>query len=203
MELTAREYELLLYLARRAGSTVTRGELLREVWGYATEEDPSRTVDAHVKTLRLKLGDTAAEPRLIRTVRGRGLPPHRGGRGMKRRLRHLYWTGIAITMVMATVAVAMMVKLKIDDSREALRSILQAASAWTMESTEDLQSMAESIASVSPPLRVTFLMEQGLVLADSEADALAMENHASRPEVQRRCRVASAKACVFRTRRPC
>ena len=103
---------------------------------------------------------------------------------MKRRLRHLYWTGIAITMVMATVAVAMMVKLKIDDSREALRSILHAASAWTMESTEDLQSMAESIASVSPPLRVTFLMEQGLVLADSEADALAMENHASRPEVQ-------------------
>ena len=103
---------------------------------------------------------------------------------MKRRLRHLYWTGIVITMVMATVAVAMMVKLKIDDSREALRSILHAASAWTMESTEDLQSMAESIASVSPPLRVTFLMEQGLVLADSEADALAMENHASRPEVQ-------------------
>ena len=85
---------------------------------------------------------------------------------MKRRLRHLYWTGIVITMVMATVAVAMMVKLKIDDSREALRSILHAASAWTMESTEDLQSMAESIASVSPPLRVTFLMEQGLVLAD-------------------------------------
>ena len=42
---------------------------------------------------------------------------------MKRRLRHLYWTGIVITMVMATVAVAMMVKLKIDDSREALRSI--------------------------------------------------------------------------------
>ena len=184
VELTAREYELLLYLARRAGSTVTRGELLREVWGYATEEDPSRTVDAHVKTLRLKLGDTAAEPRLIRTVRGAGYRLIAGGRGMKRRLRHLYWTGIAITMVMATVAVAMMVKLKIDDSREALRSILQAASAWTMESTEDLQSMAESIASVSPPLRVTFLMEQGLVLADSEADALAMENHASRPEVQ-------------------
>ena len=51
---------------------MTRGELLREVWGYATEEDPSRTVDAHVKTLRLKLGDTAAEPRLIRTVRGAG-----------------------------------------------------------------------------------------------------------------------------------
>ena len=183
MELTAREYELLLYLARRAGSTVTRGELLREVWGYATEEDPSRTVDAHVKTLRLKLGDTAAEPRLIRTVRGAGYRLIAGERHEAPPAPPLL-DGIVITMVMATVAVAMMVKLKIDDSREALRSILHAASAWTMESTEDLQSMAESIASVSPPLRVTFLMEQGLVLADSEADALAMENHASRPEVQ-------------------
>lgn len=72
VELTQREFELLAYLARRAGATVTRGELLREVWGYATEEDPSRTVDAHIKTLRLKLGDTAAEPRFILTVRGTG-----------------------------------------------------------------------------------------------------------------------------------
>ena len=56
VELTAREYELLLYLARRAGSTVTRGELLREVWGYATEEDPSRTVDAHVENAAPKTG---------------------------------------------------------------------------------------------------------------------------------------------------
>ncbi len=72
VELTAREYELLVYLAKRADITVTRAELLREVWGYATAEDPSRTVDAHIKTLRLKLGDTAAEPRLIQTVRGAG-----------------------------------------------------------------------------------------------------------------------------------
>lgn len=72
VELTAREFELLVYLARRADVTVTRDELLREVWGYATAEDPSRTVDAHIKTLRLKLGDTANEPRLIKTVRGAG-----------------------------------------------------------------------------------------------------------------------------------
>ncbi len=103
---------------------------------------------------------------------------------MKRRLHRLYWVGILITMVLATAAVGMMVKLKIDDTRENLRSILHAASAWTLETTEDLQSMAESIASVSPPLRVTFLMEQGLVLADSEENALKMENHAERPEVR-------------------
>jgi len=42
------------------------------VWGYASDDDPSRTVDSHIKTLRLKLGDTAGEPRFIQTVRGTG-----------------------------------------------------------------------------------------------------------------------------------
>lgn len=72
VELTTREFELLLYLARHSGSTVTRGALLKEVWGYATEDDPSRTVDTHIKTLRLKLGDTTGESRFIRTIRGTG-----------------------------------------------------------------------------------------------------------------------------------
>ncbi len=72
VELTMKEFELLLYLARHAGETVTRGALLREVWGYLSEEDPSRTVDSHIKTLRIKLGDAAGEPRFIRTVRGTG-----------------------------------------------------------------------------------------------------------------------------------
>lgn len=72
IELTTKEFELLLYLARHPGETVTRGMLLKAVWGYASEEDPSRTVDSHVKTLRTKLGDTAGEPRFIRTVRGTG-----------------------------------------------------------------------------------------------------------------------------------
>jgi len=70
--LTAMEYDLLLYLAGRPGTAVTRAELLREVWGYASDDDPSRTVDSHIKTLRLKLGDTAGEPRFIQTVRGTG-----------------------------------------------------------------------------------------------------------------------------------
>lgn len=72
IELTTKEFELLLYLARHAGETVTRGMLLKAVWGYASEEDPSRTVDSHVKTLRTKLGDTAGEPKFIRTIRGTG-----------------------------------------------------------------------------------------------------------------------------------
>lgn len=103
---------------------------------------------------------------------------------MKRKLQRIYWTGILITMLMAASAIGLMVELKIDDTRENLRSILHAASAWTVESTENLQSLAESIASVSPPLRVTFLMDQGLVLADSEANRMHMENHLDRPEVR-------------------
>jgi len=72
VELTAMEYELLLYLAWHHGTAVTRQTLLREVWGYHSEEDRSRTVDSHIKTLRLKLGDSADAPRLIETVRGTG-----------------------------------------------------------------------------------------------------------------------------------
>lgn len=71
-DLTQKEFEVLLYLARRPGATVTRGMLLTDVWGYSTQEDPSRLVDALVKTLRVKLGDTAGEPRFIQTVRGTG-----------------------------------------------------------------------------------------------------------------------------------
>lgn len=71
-ELTAREFDLLLYLAKNRSTTVTRGMLLRDVWGYASEDDPSRTVDSHIKTLRIKLGDTAGTPRFIKTVRGTG-----------------------------------------------------------------------------------------------------------------------------------
>lgn len=72
IDLTQKEFQLLLYLARHAGTTVTRATLIREIWGYATEEDSSRTVDSHIKTLRVKLGDTAGEPRFIQTIRGTG-----------------------------------------------------------------------------------------------------------------------------------
>ena len=70
--LTYREFELLYYLARRPGQAVSRGQLLREVWGYQTEEDPSRTVDYHIKSLRAKLGDNPASPAYIETLRGTG-----------------------------------------------------------------------------------------------------------------------------------
>lgn len=72
VELTAKEFDLLLCLARHGGETVTRPMLLKEVWDYDDDEDTSRTVDSHIKSLRTKLGDSAGDPKYIQTVRGTG-----------------------------------------------------------------------------------------------------------------------------------
>jgi DNA-binding response OmpR family regulator len=68
VQLTVKEFELLSVLARDAGAVVERERLLREVWD-TTWYGGSKTVDAHVASLRRKLGD----PSLIETVRGIGL----------------------------------------------------------------------------------------------------------------------------------
>ena len=53
---------------RRAGAVVRREELLGAVWGYSGGEE-TRTVDVHIRALRLKLGEAG---KLIKTVRGVG-----------------------------------------------------------------------------------------------------------------------------------
>jgi DNA-binding response OmpR family regulator len=69
--LTAREFELLRYLADRPGKVVLRDELLRAVWGYASAP-VTRCVDSLVLRLRRKLEDDPHHPRFIRTVHGDG-----------------------------------------------------------------------------------------------------------------------------------
>ena len=68
VELAPKEFDLLLALASRGGSVVTRLELMREVWGYA-DSVVSRTIDTHVAELRRKLADDLGQPRYIVTVR--------------------------------------------------------------------------------------------------------------------------------------
>jgi two-component system, OmpR family, alkaline phosphatase synthesis response regulator PhoP len=68
VDLAPKEFELLLALARRGGSVVSRLELMREVWGYA-DSVVTRTIDTHVAELRRKLEDIVAERRYIITVR--------------------------------------------------------------------------------------------------------------------------------------
>jgi DNA-binding response OmpR family regulator len=71
VEMSAREFELLAYFIQQQGSTVSREELLREVWGY-DESTMTRTVDAHIWMLRHKLEQDPQNPRHFLTVRGLG-----------------------------------------------------------------------------------------------------------------------------------
>jgi DNA-binding response OmpR family regulator len=71
IELSAREFQLLRYFIAQRGATLSRDELLSEVWGYESGM-LSRTVDVHVGLLRQKLEDDAREPRHFLTMRGHG-----------------------------------------------------------------------------------------------------------------------------------
>ena len=68
--LTTREFDLLAYVARRPGRTVSREQLLAEVWGW-TVGDVS-TITVHVRRLREKIEADAAAPEIIATVWGVG-----------------------------------------------------------------------------------------------------------------------------------
>lgn len=70
--LTAREFQLLRYLIEHPGQTLSRSEILREVWRYSSDTSSTRTVDVHVASLRQKLEDSPKKPRWIVTVPGMG-----------------------------------------------------------------------------------------------------------------------------------
>ncbi|HZG04830.1 MAG TPA: response regulator transcription factor [Streptomyces sp.] len=71
LDLTRREFDLLAFLARRPGVVVPRRELLAEVWQQSYGDD--QTIDVHLSWLRRKLGETAANPRYLHTLRGVGV----------------------------------------------------------------------------------------------------------------------------------
>ena len=72
VDLAPKEFDQLAYLAARVGSVVTRRELLAEVW-QLPYGGADKTVDVHLSWVRRKLGESAAEPRLLQTVRGVGV----------------------------------------------------------------------------------------------------------------------------------
>ena len=69
VDLTYKEYELLLYLFENSSRVVSRDELLNQIWGYEYDGE-SRTLDIHIRTLRQKLGPLGAE--YIKTIRSVG-----------------------------------------------------------------------------------------------------------------------------------
>jgi DNA-binding response OmpR family regulator len=71
LDLRPREFDLLAHLAANPGRVYTRDQLLRDVWGFEYSGD-TRTVDVHVRWLRLKIEKDPAQPTLLGTVRGVG-----------------------------------------------------------------------------------------------------------------------------------
>jgi two-component system alkaline phosphatase synthesis response regulator PhoP len=71
LDLSAREFQLLRYFIEHRGSTLSRDELLNEVWGYNAMPS-TRTVDVHVAWLRQKLEPNPRHPQYILTVHGLG-----------------------------------------------------------------------------------------------------------------------------------
>ena len=71
LELTPKEFELLLYLAQNKGRVLTRDQLLSAVWNYDFAGD-SRIVDVHISHLREKIEQDTRKPLYIKTIRGLG-----------------------------------------------------------------------------------------------------------------------------------
>jgi DNA-binding response OmpR family regulator len=71
VELTSREFDLLMYFARHPGRVYKRAQLLDQVWGYGYE-GYEHTVNSHINRLRAKIEQDPASPRFIQTVWGVG-----------------------------------------------------------------------------------------------------------------------------------
>ncbi len=75
VELTVREFELLLFFARHPGMVFSREQLMERVWETTYFED-TRTVPVHVRRLRCKIEEDPSEPRRVQTVWGVGYRYH-------------------------------------------------------------------------------------------------------------------------------
>ena len=71
VNLSSREFQLLRYFLEHPRETLTREELLTQVWGYS-ERMFTRTVDVHVASLRQKLEASPKQPKFFLTVQGLG-----------------------------------------------------------------------------------------------------------------------------------
>jgi len=72
LELTRKEFDLLSYLAENLEAGVSRSDILAEVWRQPFGGN-DKAIDVHVSWLRKKLGETAAKPHYLHTVRGVGM----------------------------------------------------------------------------------------------------------------------------------
>ena len=73
LALSPKEFDLLTYMANRAGQVISKRELLAEVWRSPYCSPADKTIDVHVSWLRRKLRESGKSPRYLHTIRGVGL----------------------------------------------------------------------------------------------------------------------------------
>jgi DNA-binding response OmpR family regulator len=103
-ELSTREVNLLACLARKAGTPVSRAEILAEVWKLDPRRTVTRMIDMHISLLRKKLGDLAKTPAVLLTVHSVEYMLRGGGHGSNRTLqfkseRGLGWNDDGLALV--------------------------------------------------------------------------------------------------------
>ena len=72
LDIRDKEYEVLLFLVKNKGVTVSAKEIYESVWGEISLPSSNNTVTVHILNLRRQLEDNASNPKIIRTVWGRG-----------------------------------------------------------------------------------------------------------------------------------
>ena len=112
VELTPREFALLLFLARRAGEVVPRTELLEHVWDES-DEGSTNVVDVYVGYLRKKLERPFRRRRLIRTVRGIGFMLEPQVR-LPIRVRLTAWYAVLLAIILAGLSTFLVLQLRAD-----------------------------------------------------------------------------------------
>jgi two-component system, OmpR family, phosphate regulon sensor histidine kinase PhoR len=107
-----------------------------------------------------------------------------GTDAMKKIMKSALLTGMLAMALAAAALIVMMAILEISVVRKNLRAILDTASAWTAESTENLNDLSSKIARSASPLRVTFLLPEGIALADSHENALEIGDLSAEPDIR-------------------
>ena len=72
LDVRDKELEVLVYLAKNRGRVVGAVELYQEVWGEMALPSSNNTITVHILNLRRKLEDDPSDPKIIRTVWGKG-----------------------------------------------------------------------------------------------------------------------------------
>lgn len=163
LDLTRREFDLLTFLAGRPGVVVARKELLAEVWQQSYGDD--QTIDVHLSWLRRKLGETAARPRYLHTLRGVGVklqpcgrrpgrcPGRYAGHGAARMRWALVKVCLAVTaMVVIAFAVPLGLVIREMASDRAFSDAERQAAmiAPTLSITTDREELTRAVLSTEP-----------------------------------------------------